>query len=275
MEAHQGWPGELRPIEIAVTRKWLARRGIEVGEPSRLLAIRVGPRLSGMAPGRLWWLVGAVVVSTLLGGTYEFLVARGEGASDGVSLYFICASLQTALWASYLHRERALGPLPVMDRRSGRPPARKILGGWYIASLTITFGGAAALAAAIHLTTPAKAYAWTWLGALCWPALCCAVILVVTLRRPVRAEDTASAAVDTELRVLDCQAAVPGLYGAIVLFDVATGDNTPAGFTGWLIAYAVLALGTTALGLRHHYHHRALPPGDYGTPVRRPLDLAQ
>lgn len=273
--ADTGWPEELRFEEIAATRKWLGKRGIDVGEPSRLLAIRIGPRLSRSVPGRFRWLAGAMVVSVLLCGVYGFLAVRGEELPEGVNVYFICGSIQVALWLSYLHRERALGPLPVMDRRSGRPSPRKILGGWYLASFVITFGGGAALAATIYFATPAKAYAWGWLGGLGWAALCCAVILVGTLWRPVHAEDTASAAVDTELRVLDSQAAAPGFFAAIVLFDLLAGDRAPAGFTGWLIAYAAFALGTTAVGIWRHQRRPALPPGDYGTPIRPLLDTTR
>ncbi len=57
--AGTGWQGELRPEEIAATRIWLDKRGIEVNEPSRLLSIRIGPRLSRKVPGRFRWLAGA------------------------------------------------------------------------------------------------------------------------------------------------------------------------------------------------------------------------
>ncbi|WP_410663799.1 hypothetical protein [Amycolatopsis sp. lyj-84] len=262
--AMTGWPGEPGFDEITATRQWLGKRGVEVGEPSRLLAARVGTRLSRRTPGRFRWLAGAAVVSVLLG-----MAAGAVGlGGNGILLGLICASLEVALWLSYRHRERALGPLPVMDRRSRRPSAFAILGAWYVASFVITFGGGAALTAAIHLTTPAKAYAWGLAALLGWAALCCAVILIGTLRRPVYAEDTASAAVDTELRVLDSQAAIPGFYPVIVLYDMAVGDQAPAEFTGWLIAYAVLAFGTTVIGVWRHHRRPALPPGDYGTPVQ-------
>ncbi|MBB5858182.1 hypothetical protein ACFQ05_21420 [Amycolatopsis umgeniensis] len=263
-----GWPGEPGFDEITATRQWLGKRGIEVGEPSRLLSARVGARLSRRSPGRFRWLAGAAALSILLAVAYGSVGVHG----DGIVLGLVCASMEVALWLSYRHRERALGPLPVMDRRSGRPSAFAILGGWYVASFVITFGGGAALAAAIHLTTPAKAYAQGLIAMLGWAALCCAVILIGTLRRPVYAEDTASAAVDTELRVLDSQAAVPGFYAVIILYDRIVGDRVPGEFTGWLIAYAVLAFGTTVIGVWRHHRRPALPPGDYGTPIRPVLD---
>ncbi|WET83022.1 hypothetical protein P3102_18320 [Amycolatopsis sp. QT-25] len=260
--------GTLSFEEIAVTRKWLAKHGVEVVTPSRLLAARIGPRLSRTMSGRFRWVAGAVAVSVLLGIAYGSLGFRDGEAPGSVYFCFICGAVQVALWRSYLRRERELGPLPVMDRRSARrPSALGILGGWYASSFVLTFGGGAALALAIFLNTPAKAYATGWFIALGWGVVCCSVILVSTLRRPVHAEDRASMAIDTELRVMDSQAAVPGFYAVILPLDPVAGDGTPAGFTGWLIAYAVLGLGTTVLGLRRHHRRPALPPGDYETPV--------
>ncbi|RSM56296.1 hypothetical protein DMH03_32940 [Amycolatopsis sp. WAC 01376] len=262
--------GALSFEEIAVTRRWLAKRGVEVVTPSRLLAARVGPRLSRTVPGRFRWLAVAVAVGVLLGIVYGFVDFRDGEAPSSVYLCFVGGALQVAFWWSYVHRERELGPLPVMDRRSGRrPPVLGILGGWYASSFVITFGGGVALALAVYLSTPAKAkaYATGWLLALGWAALCCSVILLSTLRRPVHAEDRASMAVDTELRVMDSQYAIPGVYAVVVLYDPLLGDGPPAEFTGWLIAYAVLGIGTTLLGFRQHRSRPALPPGDYATPV--------
>ncbi|WP_181772400.1 hypothetical protein [Amycolatopsis pittospori] len=263
-----GRRADLTHEEVARTRGWLGKRGIEVGEPSRLIAVRVGPRLSRSVPGRFRWLAGAVAVSLLLSVGIGFFVLRGDQLPVSITIYVICASLQVALWLSCSHRERTLEPLPVMDRRSGRPPVFKALDAWFVASTVITFGGGAALATAMYLTTSEKAYARGWLIGLGWAALCCTVILVGTLRRPVYAQDTASATIDTELRALDIQTAVPGFYPLVVLLDLSFGGRPDAGFAGWLIAYAVLGLGTMMIGTWRQRRRPALPPGDYGTPVR-------
>ncbi|WP_410657649.1 hypothetical protein [Amycolatopsis sp. lyj-112] len=268
MKANTGRSGELRPAEVAATRTWLSKRGIEVNEPTRLLSLRIGPRSNPVEGSSFRWIMGAAIVGALLNFAYGYLGelpgVRAEDMTDTSYLYFFATCTQLAFWLAILRRERALGPLPVMDERSGRPSALAVLGGWYLASFLITFLGGAALAAAMYLTTPDKTYAWSWLGVLGWAALCCAVILFQTLRRPVYAEDTASAAVDTALRTTDSQIAMTAVYAPAVLLDLLFSHRAPAEFTWWLVAYAVLAVATTVIGIRRQNRRiRTLPPGDY------------
>ena len=57
--------------------------------------------------------------------------------------------------------------------------------------MLITFGGGAALAVTIFVTTPFRTYAWSWFGLLALGGVATAVVLTGIHRRPVIAEDVA------------------------------------------------------------------------------------
>ncbi|WP_410655250.1 hypothetical protein [Amycolatopsis sp. lyj-112] len=263
--------------EVDAARAWLRHFGVHVETPSRLLSVRIGARRPANTPARMAWLAGSAVAGaalTLAFGLLQMLpTVQGGEMTESRYFYFILAAIQLGTWLSVRHRERQLGGLPVVDRRSGRPSVLKVMSGWYLASLLITFVGGAALAVAMYFTTSAQTYAWSWLVALGWAAMCCAVVLVGTLSRRVRAEDTLSAAVDTVLRSNDLLYAMPGVYTVFILIDPLFSHRSPEEFTWWLVLYAVLAAVTTAAAFRQQWR-RAVPqrlPDTYGTEINAAL----
>lgn len=243
--------------EVQTAQTWLARHGVYVSVPTPLLTIRLGAR----RPVVNGWLVGSIFVGVLLGVAYQCLQylpdVRGVEMTESKMLYFLTGSTVVGWWLSVRSRERAVGALPVYP--VAWPSWSKHLGGWYIASLLITFAGGAALATAMYFTTSAQTYAWSWLGALGWGAACSAVILVGTWRSPVLAEDAASAAVDTMLRVEDSYLVTPGYFASLIFVDLMTTNRQPREFTWWLVAYAVLAVGTSVVGGLTYRRRNKLP----------------
>ncbi|MFD6066622.1 MULTISPECIES: hypothetical protein [Amycolatopsis] len=203
--------------------------------------------------------------------TYSYLQelpgVRGVEMPESRYACFIVATLTLGQWASILHRERQLGGLPAPHRR---PSTAGVLGGWYLASFLITFVGGAALAVTMYLTTSSRTFAWTWLVILGWAALCCTTILVWTVRRQGRGDDTASIAVDEELRFQDSWLLPPALFPVASLIDPLFSHRSPPGFTWWMVGYAALAVATAALAYRRHARRTPLPPGDYGTDEATP-----
>ncbi|WP_370945930.1 hypothetical protein AB5J62_43715 [Amycolatopsis sp. cg5] len=243
---------EITGAEFEAARAWLVRRG-DQSVPTRLLAVRLGFRRIR----KIGWVFGAAAVGALLGIAYACLQylpnVRGVEMTESKSVYFVTGAVVVGGWLSIRAQERPLRrlPAPVGTRR---PSWSQELGGWYLASLLITFGGGAALAAAMYFTTPAQTYAWSWLGALGWAALCTAVVLVGIWRAPVIAEDAASASADTMLRIEDSFLVLPGGFAPLVLIDLVTTHRQPPEFTWWLVAYAALAIATTVVsGIKHRY----------------------
>ncbi|MFD8492507.1 hypothetical protein [Amycolatopsis sp. NPDC059657] len=204
-----------------------------VCDPARLLSVRLGARnFRGGRIAMAGWSAGAGLIGILLSIAYQCLQylpgVRGVEMTESKVLYFIVSAMVVGFWLAIRSREQALG-------------------GWYLASLLITFAGGAALAAAMHFTTPAQTYAWSWLGALGWSEVCTAVILVGTWRAPVIAEDKTSEAVDTALRIEDGYLAMPAYFAVPLVLDLLTSNRQPPEFTWWLVAYMVLAVGTSAI----------------------------
>ncbi|MEC3973894.1 hypothetical protein [Amycolatopsis sp. H20-H5] len=160
-------------------------------------------------------------------------------------------------------------PAVLRITRTDRSSPLKLLGGWYLASIAVTFPGGAALAVAIFVTDPnpgARTYAWSWFGLLALSAICTGTVLNSVLNAPTVAENDASLAVDELLRIRDADEAAPAMYTLPLLWDFLLDDGRPpVGFTAPLIGYIVLSLGLFAVAhLRHE--RRTLPPGNYGTP---------
>ncbi|WP_410657650.1 hypothetical protein [Amycolatopsis sp. lyj-112] len=257
--------------EIEATRAWLRKRGVEVDLPTRMLTVRIGPRQSfGIATRPLWHLGSLAAAFGLFIASGFLPVVDYSEMAESRYVHLGIATIQLGIWLSFLYRERQLGGLP--DRRSGRPSALEVLGGWYLVSLLITFVGGGALGVTMYLTTPARTYAWTWLAGLGWAALCCSVILLGTLLRGVRADDEASAAVDRALRNQDCWMVVPGIYALAALVDPLFSHRSPAGFTWWLVLYAVVSIATTVIGVGRLPRHLDLPLGDYETSTRHEVE---
>ncbi|WP_410661770.1 hypothetical protein [Amycolatopsis sp. lyj-112] len=265
--------GEPTPEEIEATRMWLGERGVEVETPTRVIAVRVGARRTANTTSKMivsgcFGIVGLGLL--IVFGVQELLRDPGVETTYSRYAYVVFATTQLGAWVSSLYRERQLGGLPVMDRR---PSALQVLGGWYLATYVITFGGGAALAVAMYAGTTAQTYAGSWLIALGWAALSTGTILAGSAFRRTRAEDAASIAVDSELRFQDCRLAEPALFAVAILLDVVFSSRVPAEFTWWLIVYAALAASATLVARRRAGHRPAFPPGDYGTPVRPDVDL--
>jgi hypothetical protein len=256
--------------EAEATRVWLAKRGVSVGVPTRLLALRIGARRSTTGWNAVFRFVLPVlvgIVGTIAYQCLEYLPGvRGVEMTESSSLYFVYIGILLGMLLAVRRRDRLV-------RWAARPAVSyrpRILGGWYIASAVITFAGGAALGVTMYVSTPARTYAWSWLGVLALAAVFFAVAVTKILRAPALAEDDASLAVDAALRTEDSYLAMPAVFAVPVLFDLLTSNRQPHEFTGWLVVYVALALGTQAIGVLVQWRHRALPPGYYGSPVEAP-----
>jgi hypothetical protein len=269
----EGRQSQQRVLSTEAERKaaatWLAKRGISVTEPTELLALRLGVRGGARPPG-YWtgvgWLVTISAVScfglaflALLPGVAWWDVPEGRYAV----VVFAVVVLSNRLPIRWADRRAAawLG-----DRRLDRPrPSwRKVLDGWYLASLVVTFGGGAALGVAMAVS--GSVWAVLWLGLLAAAAAVVGVVLAGVLRRPVLAEDEGSLAVDAATRSGDVLLVLPSMFALPVVADLTTSNRQPHEFTPWLIGYVVLALATQAAGLvAHRRRRRTLPAeGRYG-----------
>ncbi|MEU5264133.1 hypothetical protein [Amycolatopsis sp. NPDC021455] len=262
-------PGEPSLLEVGRTRAWLARRGVSVWLPTRLLALRVGGR-GVKTRGTPGYLIGAVC-SWLLGGVV-FQLADLPGKTAFLAV--LIAVFQALRWRAAQRREHLAEQLT----GAGAPPPFLLAveqAGWYLASAAVTFGGGAVLCAASFLTEPR----FTWkhwyppsvvIGlhtfALAVGAGVTTLVLAGVLRGPVIAEDEASRRVDEVLRAEDPYRFAPcGVY-AFLAMPVFVVDWATPGFLGWsALAYLLLVAALQLTGwfvTRHRY--RRLPPGCYG-----------
>ncbi|MEV6827404.1 hypothetical protein [Amycolatopsis sp. NPDC051102] len=235
--------------ERAAAGRWLVRHGVEVPTLTDLLALRLGIR-GGARPPRWWrWALVATLTAVAANVGYASLDylpgVRGAELTDSAFVFFVVIALELVNWRAVRLRDRqALASLGT--RAIERPPGPG-LGAWDVAALLITFAGGAALGVTIFVTTPFRAYAWSWLGLLALGGVVTAVILTGVLRRPVIAEDGTSLAVDSAVRIQDLQLAMPAAYAVPVLVDPITEHAQPPAYTPWLIGYAVLAVATQAV----------------------------
>jgi len=256
--------------EVRAARKWLAKRGVTVAEPTTLLALRLGARGGARPPGSWASVVVLVVVavtgSFALGFLPHAIGLRYSDMPEGRSFFALYATLVVAFWlAVRLGDRRATAHLAGRGIDRPRPDWRTSLSGWNLASVVITFGGGAVLAVVMSVTTSKPAWALSWLGLLALGAVVVAVILGSVLRRPVIAEDEASLAVDSLLRADDQYLAFPALFAYPAIFDPLVAGGQPREFTPWLVGYFALAVVTQAIGFYTQYRRRKLPAGDYGT----------
>ncbi|MBE1496264.1 hypothetical protein H4696_003364 [Amycolatopsis lexingtonensis] len=235
--------------ERAAAGRWLVKHGVEVPALTDLLAWRLGFRGGARPPGSWRWIVPAILVVTAANVGYLSLAflpgVRGEELTSGAYLFFLMIVMQLSLWGPVRARDRqarALLGIRAIKRAPG--PA---MGGWDIAALLVTFGGAAALAVTIFVTTPFRTYAVSWLGFLALGGAVTSVILTGILRRPVIAEDETSLAVDAAVRLQDFLIAMPAVYAVPMLFDPIIDNAQPPGYIPWLIGYAALAVATQAV----------------------------
>ncbi|MFG1638663.1 hypothetical protein ACGFMK_00085 [Amycolatopsis sp. NPDC049252] len=249
--------------EVRAARKWLAKRGVRVAEPTTLLALRLGARGGARQPGYWAWRVVMLVVVGLAAIVTQFLALWLHTPLGGA--YFVGFAAVVLLIRSSVRRADRRAAAWLGDRRLDvpRPSWRESLGGWYLASLVITFGGGALLAVVMCVTT---SWVWAvgWLVLLALGAVVVAVVLAEVVRRPVIAEDETSLVIDGVVRTEDPFLAMPALFALPVLFDVLTGRQ-PHEYTPWLVGYVVLAYATLLVSRYTRYRRRKLPAGDYGT----------
>jgi hypothetical protein len=233
----------------AAAGRWLVKHGVEVPTLTDLLALRLGFRGGARPPGSWRWIIPAILVVMAANAGYLCLAflpgVRGEELNGGAHLFFLMIVLQLFTWVPVRVRDRHARAL--LGTRAIERPMGPGMGVWGIATLLSTFGGGAALAVTILVTTPFRTYAWSWLGLLALGGGVTAVVLTGILRRPVIAEDETSLAVDAALRIRDLLGAMPAVYAVPVLFDLVTDDAQPPGYRPWLIGYAALAVATQAV----------------------------
>ncbi|MEV4145445.1 hypothetical protein AB0J40_17365 [Amycolatopsis sp. NPDC049691] len=248
---------------------WLKAHGVRVAEPAPPLTARLSPRCGKSVPEA----VGPVAaVLTVLGAGilgYQFLrllpgVERADLPSGGY-MSLMAAMVSMTAW---LHRRagdrRAAAQLGVRRLDRPRPPWREVLGGWYVTSLAITFGGGAVLGIALAAT--GSLWGVFWLALLAVGAVVDAVILTGVIRRPVLAQDESSLAVDVVTRLEDVQLALPSLFAVPVVVDVVL-EHPPG--KPWLVGYVVLAVATHVVAwFAQRRRTPALPvDGSYGVPA--------
>jgi hypothetical protein len=245
--------------EQDAARHWLARRGHPIGRPTPLLAVLIGTRPAFRGAVRYF-----VYLMLAYAAGAAFMSLFGSGTTQGGPVYFLCFAMSLSSWDTVRLRERGFRD----DVAAPHPPDPwwRVLGGWYLASLVVVFGGGVALAGAIYFTTAARTYALSWLGLLALSAVVTGFVLVGLLRRPLLAEDTASLAVARALRAEAVYAVSPVLVVIPLVLDFLL-HRVPPGFTSWLGAY--FAAGTLLQVISCAVlwsRHRTLPPGHYGTP---------
>ncbi|WP_326944433.1 hypothetical protein OG439_31990 [Amycolatopsis sp. NBC_01307] len=236
--------------------KWLAGHGQRVGRPAPVLTALIATR----QPSRWWRYFLYIVVASSFGVAYSLLF--GHGMTESVPIYFLYFGMQLSMWDGFRRNDRALrawGP--------SRKPAElwwQVVGGWFLVSLVVAFGGGIALAVTMYPTD--RTYAVSWLGLLILSALCTGWVLIGTVRRPLFAETAESLAVARTLRADQVYVVTPILVVVPLVMDLLE-DRLPPGFASWLADYsaAVVLLQAVAI-IRHVRRYRRLPPGDYGTP---------
>ncbi|WP_103355594.1 hypothetical protein [Amycolatopsis sp. CA-128772] len=236
-----GLPGEPTLPDVGRTQAWLARRGVAVWLPARLLALRIGARgfATRGAPrylivvACLWWFGGVLFHAVELPG-------RAAVTALLVALYLVLR----------LRRVQAADEVAERLAGTGRPPApgvaAKQIGWWYLVSAAVTFAGGA--------FAPAVG------------AGAAALVLARAFRAPVIAEDEASRQADEVLRAEDVHRFAPCAVYAFLAMPVFVVDWAVPGALGWwALAYLVAVAGMQLTGwllLRRRY--RRLPPGYYG-----------
>jgi hypothetical protein len=161
--------------------------------------------------------VMVVAIAATIG--YSFL-GRGTQLTQGAIVFFVAMAGQVAEWW--------------VARKDDRPPSRS--GAWGVAAAVVSFGGGAALAAAM-LVTGARAYPLSWLAFLALAGLC------AWLTRRGRYF-------------------VPAVYATAVLVDVLEDGRQPHQFTGWLIAYVTAAWAVQLIAVARAQVSAPPPPGE-------------
>ncbi|MGW5721986.1 hypothetical protein ACWEVP_37845 [Amycolatopsis sp. NPDC003865] len=249
-------PGEPTLGEVAAARAWLARRGVGVWLPTRLLSLRLGSREWAARTVSPWF--GAVYVLVLVSGTFL------EDVPGRLGLLFVVFALLLVVRPREIRRRE-----DVADRwaGTGSPPAlrdaARQVGGWYLVTTAITFTGGAAMCAAMIVVDPTfDAFAQT--VALAVGAGATVAVVGRILRAPVIAEDATSRAVDALLRAQDAYRYAPSAVFALAALPVTMAAGRLPGWLEWTaVAFAVGVVGAQLTGFLVT-RRRKLPPGFYG-----------
>jgi hypothetical protein len=253
--------------EVTAAKVWLAKRGVDVAEPTTLLALRLGARRGARPVGYWAWCVLTLVLVAVVGTVLQFLSLWLHVPAGGM-FFAAYAGVVVLVWLPVRWADRRAATWLGDRRLAAAPPSwRESLDGWHLTSVLITFGGGAVLAVAMCVTTSKWIWAVGWLGLLALGAVVVAVVLTGVVRRPVLAEDETSLMIDAVVRAEDPFITMPALFALPVLFDPLTSGRQPHEFTPWLIGYVVLAFVTLLVSRYTRYRRRMLPAGTYGTAV--------
>lgn len=263
-------PGEPSVLDVGMARVWLAKRNVFVSLPTRLLSHRIAARedLRGRDLNRRSIITFLVIFAAVSGTGVLFEIVLAGTPGDFVNrsaLYaLVVSSYQLVMWRTVRRRDRFAQGLVPQEPKPLLMARLKLLGRWYLAGLTSTFVGGAALGVALALGASPSLYGWSWLAVLAIGAVPVGMILKDVLTGPAIAEDPASLAVDDALRLQDAYFAAPPVYALLLVIEPYFSGRHMDFFTPWLIAYVVLALGTHLVGELQRWRHRSLPPGYYG-----------
>ncbi|MEC3973893.1 hypothetical protein [Amycolatopsis sp. H20-H5] len=95
--------------EIVKARTWLAKRGIRVSMPTRLLAIRIGGRLTQRHLRRYFSYAALATLGSLGYSCLQYLPGvHGSEMTQSATLFFIYFALQLSVWRGRQLRERSL-----------------------------------------------------------------------------------------------------------------------------------------------------------------------
>ncbi|MDX3190448.1 hypothetical protein PV458_18730 [Streptomyces sp. MN03-5084-2B] len=232
-------------------REWLARHGVEVDEPTPLLAVRAGARVLATRPYRAYTVLCLVVWVVALFPPVPVL-AR----------FLVLTVLFTAFpllqWRRVCRADRAAARLVPPGARPSFRVAAGHVGWWYLAAIAVTFGGGAVLCAGFAVN-PAG-----WAAALVIGAANVALVVGRALRAPVIAEDGASLAVDAALRAYDARGfAVPFVFTFLAWIDLSTSRSWSSAqwsAIGYFVLVTAVMVGAAKEGRR-----ACLPRGHYGT----------
>ncbi|WP_206797784.1 hypothetical protein [Amycolatopsis sp. MtRt-6] len=233
-------------------RAWLARRGVEVAEPTPLLAVRAGARELASRSYPAYIVLSPVVWMAALLPPVPVLARF-------LVFAVVCAAFPLLQWHRVRRADRAAARLvPPGARPSFREVAGQV-GWWYFAAVATTFGGGVVLCA-VFAAHPAG-----WAAALVIGAASVTSVLGRVLRAPVIAEDDASLAVDAALRAHDARAfAVPFAFLLLAWIDLSTSWPWPPARFVPAIGYFVL-VAAVHVGAAREARRSSLPPGRYGT----------
>ncbi|MDS0137584.1 MULTISPECIES: hypothetical protein [unclassified Amycolatopsis] len=233
-------------------RAWLARHGVTVGEPTPLLAVRVGARELATRSYQAFWVLSPVANVVALLPPVPVLARY-------LVVAVVCTAYPLLMWRRVRRADRAAARLVPPGVRLPFREAAGQVGRWYFAAMGVTFGGGVVLCAVF------AAHPVGWAAALVIGVACSALVLERALRAPVLAEDTASAAVDAALRAYDTRAfMVPFLFTFLPWVDLSADWPWPPARIVPVVAYFVLAVAVYARAAVE-FRNRRLPPGHYGT----------